>query len=148
MTSRGASGTIRQFHAEVVTSRAAKVWQLWTTPTMWGAWDDGLREASLNGPFIVGAQGTVTSHGGRVSTFFVTTVDEGRRCVYEVPLVGARLVLDRTIEGSVPSRVRHSVAFVGPLAWVWALVLGRGFRRQLGPTMDALLTCAGPVPGA
>lgn len=80
--------------------------------------------------------------GGRTSRFHVTAVEPEGRCAYEVPLVGARLVLERTLDGPGPWRVRHEVAFVGPLAPVWALLLGRGFRRQLGPTVDGLLALA------
>lgn len=144
MTTTRAVGTLRRFHASAATDVPQEVWRLWTTPATWGEWDLGLREAHLDGPFVVGAQGTVTDRGGRTSPFRVTALEPGRRCVYEVPLVGARLELERTVDTaeSGSGTVRHDVAFVGPAAPVWALLLGRGFRRQLGPTVDDVLARA------
>lgn len=144
MTAARVVGSCRHFHASAATDVPQEVWRLWTTPQTWGEWDVGLREAHLDGPFVVGSQGTVTDLGGRCSPFRVTVLESGRRCVYEVPLVAARLVLERTLHrsGPGPEQVRHDVAFVGPGAWPWALLLGRTFRRQLGPTVDGLLARA------
>ena len=118
------------------------VWQLWTRPASWAGWDRGLRSAELVGPFRTGATGRLVDLRGRESAFVVDEVVEGRRCRYHVRLPGGRLVLTRTLGDGAPVTVRHEVAFSGPLSLVWAVVLGRGFRRQLPPTLDDLVAVA------
>lgn len=107
-----------------------------------GEWDRGLTSARLEGPFVVGARGEIVDRSGRTSTFVVVEVEQGEHATYEVRLPAARLVLRRSLTGHRSRRLRHEVTFGGPLAPVWAVVLGRGFRRQLPPTLDALVTAA------
>jgi hypothetical protein len=140
-------GGARRFFAEGSTTRADRVWQLWTNPQTWGEWDLGLRSASLTGPFAPGAVGRIVDLSGRSSRFTVEDVSPGTGYRYRVALPGARLVLTRTLRaaGADPSSmvtVRHEVAFAGLLGGGWALLLGRGFRRQLGPTVERVLAAA------
>lgn len=134
-------GGSRRFGATGSTTRQSEVWRLWTTPATWADWDRGLASAHLEGPFQAGARGELVDLSGRTSEFVVDEVLTMRRCRYHVVLPGARLVLDRTLDSPL-GVVRHDVAFHGALAPVWALVLGRGFRRQLPPTLEALLAAA------
>lgn len=130
-------GSRRDFRASgPVGDRAAEVWHRWTTPGTWSGWDRGLRGAELPGPFVAGARGTLVGLDGRRSRFVVDEVDPGRRVRWHVPLPGARMDLTRTIADGV---AEHHVRFRGPLAPVWAAVLGRRFRPLLGPTLAALL---------
>lgn len=136
------AGTTRRFSAEATTTRPDEVWRLWTTPPSWGDWDAGLASAELRSPFVVGASGVLTDLSGRRSEFVVTEVAPERCCAYEVRLPGATLRLVRTIGSGSPAPVRHEVSFVGPAAVVWSWLLGRTFRRQIGPTVDALVAAA------
>jgi hypothetical protein len=136
------TGTNRRFIAEATTTRPHEVWRLWTTPGSWGAWDAGLASAELEGQFDIGASGVLTDLSGRRSAFLVTEIDPVRRCAYEVRLPAATLRLVRTIGTGSPAVVRHEVCFVGPMAVVWSWLLGRAFRRQIGPTVDALVAAA------
>ena len=136
------AGTTRRFSAQATTTRPDEVWRLWTTPDSWGHWDAGLASAELDGPFEVGASGVVTDLSGRRSDFVVTEVEAERLCAYEVRLPAATLRLVRTMEPGSPAPVRHDVSFVGPAAVVWSWLLGRTFRRQIGPTVDALVAAA------
>lgn len=140
-----ATGGLRSFNATGNTDRPDEVWRLWTTPATWGDWDRGLASARLDGPFREGARGKIVDRAGRTSTFVVGEVEPGHRYGYHVALPGARLVLERTLHRDRPGQVRHDVAFRGPLALVWAVILGRGFRRQLPPTIAALLAAADPA---
>lgn len=134
-------GTNRRFSATATTTHPDEVWRLWTSPATWEQWDAGLRSAHLDGPFTAGATGELVDLRGRRSTFVVTQVRPGSTCSYRVPLPGAALVLRRTVDpGS--GALRHDVAFTGLLGPVWAAALGRGFRKQIGPTVDALVAAA------
>lgn len=144
------TGTSRAFGATVATNRPDIVWRLWTEPASWGDWDRGLTSASLSGPFAPGARGQLIDTGGRTSPFVVEDVDAGRRCRIRVRLPAAALVLERSLLASTDraeTQVRHEVRFEGPLGPVFALLLGRRFRRLLPPTLDALVRLAEePLP--
>jgi hypothetical protein len=113
------------------------VWHRWTTPATWGSWDHGLRSATLDGAFHVGATGRLVDLSGRSSRFTVRTVEPGRVCVVDVPLPSAVLRLTRTSDAGL---ARHEVAFAGPAAPLLALVLGARFRRLLRSTVPAVTT--------
>lgn len=137
-----ATGSMRILAAEGLSAHPEQVWRAWTTPATWGSWDRGLRGAYGAEPFVAGARGELEDLSSRRSTFRVLEVTDGRRCVVEVPLPGARLVLIRTLlDGATAgcTRLRHQVQLRGPLSLIWAVLIGRGFRRQLGPTVEALV---------
>lgn len=136
------TGTMTAFGATTSTTRPDRVWQLWTEPASWGDWDRGLSSASLEGPFEPGARGRLHDTSGRASPFVVEEVDGGRRCRVRVRLPAASLVLERSLLPSYAhseTLVRHDVRFAGPLGPVFAVLLGRRFRRLLPPTLDALV---------
>jgi hypothetical protein len=144
------TGTSRTFGAARSTTRPDRVWSLWTEPASWGAWDRGLTDASLTGPFTAGARGQITDTTGRTSSFVVEQVDPGRHCRVRVLLPAAALVLDRSVLPSpadAETQVRHDVRFEGPLGPLFAVLLGRRFRRLLPETLDALVRLAEePLP--
>lgn len=141
-------GRGRVFAACSATTRPDAVWLLWTTPSTWSAWDRGLRSASSSGAFVAGSTVTIVDRSGRRSRLDVVEVERMRRCALRVELPGARLLLTRTLEGAGDATVvRHEVRFAGPAAGVWAFVLGRRFRRLLGPTVDELVAMAHRHPG-
>lgn len=139
-------GSRRHFWAEAdVSPREGEgLRRVWTDPAGWQRWDLGLRQARLLDPqFAVGARGELVDLGGRTSPFTVTELAPDRSLVrVVVRLPAARLVLTRRFADG-PDRVRHEVAFTGPLAPAFALILGGGFRRKVGPSLDAALALAG-----
>ncbi len=134
-----ANGTNRSFHHEITTVASPDaIVRRWTDVAGWSEWDGGLRDAALDDGFAVGATGTIEPLSGRSTDFTVTAVVPGERYEFETRLPGARLRVDRRITGANPTRFRHDVSFVGGLAWLWSRLLGRGFRRELPPTMERL----------
>jgi uncharacterized protein YndB with AHSA1/START domain len=155
MMSEGAAvaavtGTARAFGATASTTRPDRVWRLWTQPASWGDWDRGLTSSSLDGPFGPGARGRLVDTSGRTSRFVVEEVETGRHVRVRVRLPAASLVLDRSVltsSGGDETLVRHDVRFEGPLGPVFAVLLGRRFRRLLPPTLEALVQAAqAPLP--
>jgi hypothetical protein len=129
-------GDRRGFRARAACPDPDAVWRRWTDPATWGEWDRGLRSASLDGPFVAGASGTVVGLDGRRSRFVVDEVVPGERVRWHVPLPLARMELERTLADGA---AEHRVRFTGPAAAVWARVLGRRFRPLLGPTVEAVV---------
>lgn len=144
MTQGMASGTNRRFaHTATTTGSRADVWQLWTDVETWKRWDHGLVDAVIDGPFDDGVTGTIVPKRGRDAAFTVIDVEPDQGYVFATSLPGARLVVRRDFVHGPVTTFRHAVHFEGPLALLWASLLGRGFRRALPPTMQALADLAG-----
>ena len=134
-----AAGTNRRFH--YVTSTTAseeEIWRHWTHVASWKRWDHGLAAATIDGPFVQGANGTLIPNTGRDATFTIVDLDPGRSYTFDTKLPGARLRIRRDFVGGPTPTFRHEVSFEGPLAVVWSVLLGRGFRRQLPGSMSLL----------
>jgi Polyketide cyclase / dehydrase and lipid transport len=145
-----ASGTNRSFHHIVqTTATRTRVWSLWTDTNSWQAWDRGLKGATLEGAFGLGAKGTILPLSGPPAAFEVTAFDLNQSYTFETKLPAARLVVKRSFvaqPGSDVTIFRHDVSFTGPLGWFWADRFGPGFRRALPPTMQGLANLAQADP--
>ena len=82
-------GTRRAFWASSPAPAPTLVWHRWTTPSTWGYWDLGLRTATLDDDFAVGATRQLVDTSSRRSRFTVRQVNPSRRCVVEVALPAA-----------------------------------------------------------
>ncbi len=68
---------------------------------------------------------------GGTTTHEVTALDPGRRLVTEYRLPGARVGHERIVEAQGPGSERsHRLYVEGPLAGLWALMLGRRRLRE------------------
>jgi Polyketide cyclase / dehydrase and lipid transport len=146
--SEPAAGTNRHFsHSLPITGDGMAVWTLWTDVARWRLWDGGLKDARIDGAYAVGAVGWVTPHSGPDSRFEVTDVEPHRRTRFVTRLILAALDIDRSIDeiasGTPGQRqITHDVRFTGPLGWLFAAILGPGFRRALPSTMAKLVELA------
>ena len=141
-----AAGTNQAFYHEATTSAPpSAVWAVWTDVAGWGRWDKGLKSASLVGPFVTGARGTLTPLSGSKARFVVREVRQGISYRFTTALPLASLSVTRTILSSgqnAPTVFRHDVRFDGLLGGFWAKRYGPGFRAALPPTMEAITTLA------
>ena len=143
----------RRVSSESVEVRAApaRVFALWRDASGWPAWDPDLESASLDGPFAVGSRGTLKPRGAPRTTIELTDVapDRAFTAVARLPL--CRMVFEHEIEpfdesSDGPSdercRVTHRVRFAGPLAPLFARLIGPSIERGLPGTMAGLKRAA------
>ncbi len=142
------TSSIRAFaHTLETSAPPSAIWALWCDPASWGQWDGGLKSAMLlSNDFKVGAVGRITPRSGPPSAFTITAIDGHNRVVIETRLPFARLILDRSLNGSKPTSFTHRVAFAGAFGWFWACLLGPGFKRELPHTMARLARVAEADP--
>ena len=132
---------MRSFLEQSVLVRAAPevVFALYADVPGWAGWDPDVRAASIDGPFVTGAVGSLTPMKGPRNRIAFVSVVPGRSFDVEarLPLCTMRLehVLDR--EGEC-TRVTHRVLFRGPLALLFGWLVGRGIRAGMPGTLAGL----------
>lgn len=130
-------------HTLETTAPAERIWQLWTDVDGWPRWDTALVSARLDGPLAHNARGRLRSKGSPEAAFTIVALEPGRSYTFAVPLLLAELRVRREL-AALPggTRYTHEVAFVGPLGWLFGLLLGRQFRAMLPGVMERLRTLA------
>ena len=138
-----AEGTNRAFSHSLETSASAdQVWQLWTEVSTWKDWDEGLKDAEMDGTMALGSKGRIIPLSGPSSGFEVTEFSDGNAYAFATRLPFARLIVRRVFVSREPTVFQHEVSFEGALAGFWASRFGPQFREALPSTMEALSALA------
>jgi uncharacterized protein YndB with AHSA1/START domain len=134
-----APGSDTDFSFALSTSASPEqVWDVWTDVPNWPQWDI-VAAASIEGSFVVGAQGLVVNPDGSEAAFTVTALDDGVRYEITLPLPDAAIVIERSsMTTGTLTTIRHRVQFTGPNAAVFAEALAPGFRTALPGVVDAV----------
>jgi hypothetical protein len=116
------------------------VWNLWSSPSTWSEWDEGVEHCTLEGPFAVGSRGTLKATGGPAARFRLTEVEPelGFADVTKLPLT--TLEFRHTVE-PLPAGgvcIRHHVRMRGLLAPLWSRILGKSLETGLPETVRSL----------
>jgi hypothetical protein len=129
---------ITQAHAESSAAPSA-FFARWADMATWPEWNADTDWVRLDGPFVEGATGVLKPKGGPKVPFVVASLTD-REFVDVSRLVGARLTFDHQIAATAEGcRIDVRVTIRGPLARIWALILGKGFRATLQPDLDRLV---------
>lgn len=130
-------------HTMETAAPAERIWQLWTDVAGWPRWDTALVSAHLDAPFGHDVRGRLRSKGSPESVFTIVELEPGRSYTFAVPLLLAELRVRRTLAPApAGARYTHEVSFVGPLGWLFGLLLGRQFQNMLPGVMERLRTLA------
>jgi hypothetical protein len=123
--------TSSSFDAPGVTASA--VWsRAYADASAWPLWNDALASVELLGPFAAGSQARVRFRTGLRLRFTLVEVEEGRAFTDESGLPGARMGHRHELEPiSDGVRLRNTIYIRGPLARLWAPILGPQAKRGL-----------------
>lgn len=112
---------------------ASAVWSAaYADASAWPAWNDALASASLDEPFAVGSRARVRFRTGLRLRFTLTEVEPERVFTDESRLPGARMGHRHELESTAGGvRLRNTIYIRGPLARLWAVVLGPQAERGL-----------------
>ncbi len=114
-------------------------WTIWTDVSSWPHWDTPLTEAYLTGEFVLGAKGKLKTKSGQSSNFVINEFEAKNLYAFKTQLPGASLVVRRHFSTNVNQLFfTHQVLFEGPLAFVYAQLLGPRFMRDLPLVMENL----------
>lgn len=112
---------------------AAAVWsRSYADASAWPLWNDALASAELLGPFVAGSRARVRFRTGLRLRFTLVEVEPETVFTDESRLPGARMGHRHELEpiaGGV--RLINSIYIRGPLARLWAPILGPQAKRGL-----------------
>lgn len=117
----------------------ATVFAIYTEVDGWNRWDPDTRSARLDGPFAVGTRGVLAPTQGFPVKMTLTEVapDRSFTVTCQAPLCTMRFDHELTPDGP-DVIVVHRVSFSGPLAWLFARLVGARIRLGLPVTMQSL----------
>lgn len=127
-------------HTVETTAAVAAVWEIWQDVAHWHTWDQGIEYSTLEGPFKAGATGTLKPKGGPLVQTVLKFVEPKKLFVVESKLPFARIIVSHflsRINGT--THVTHQIEMIGPLAFFFALVIGRKMKKNLPHEMEALV---------
>jgi hypothetical protein len=132
---------------------ASAVWSAaYADATAWPLWNDALASAELLGPFAAGSHARVRFRTGLRLRFTLVEVEPERVFTDESRLPGARMGHRHELEPTADGvRLVNTIYIRGPLARLWALVLGPQAKRglpgwQRRAAALAAATAAAPAP--
>jgi hypothetical protein len=123
------------------TARPDVVWQLYLDVDHWCEWSkQGVEWSRIDGPFAVGTKGKSKPPGFRPLRFTLVTVEPNERFASEVKMPGVRMRFGHVVEPSASggSRITHSVALDGPLAFLFRPLVRKSVERGLPEGVDRL----------
>src|SRR5438105_4646460 len=123
------------------TAAPSAFFERWADMATWPEWNQDTEWVRLDGPFATGSTGVLKPKGGPKVKFTIASLVPGRRFVDVSHLVGAKLTFDHAVETTGDGcEIRVAVTMAGPLARLWARILGKGFRETLQPDLDRLVS--------
>lgn len=112
----------------------------WVDHSTWAAWSPDTEWVHLNGAVAQGTTGTLKPKGGPRTAFTISTLVPDREYTDSSRFPGATLVFQHVAEPSAEgSTLEVCVTLDGPLAWLWARILGRGFRTSVPADLERLV---------
>ena len=107
------------FHREFTTTTSAArstIWALWTDINNWSSWNAGVAQVKLTGPFVNGAEFSMTPTGQDGMTSRLVRVDEGVAFTDETLMGDIRVTVEHRIEPTDGGKLRlvYSARVTGP----------------------------------
>lgn len=132
-------GPLRHFSGSVeIGAPQSAVWRLWAEPRRWVEWDPEIRAVLFTGPVQAGATGRLRPAAGAPCKFEIVWADRTGGYGFVTRLPFARLRIEREWLGGGGTGVQHEVYFEGPLALLWARILGPRLQRGLAGALGNL----------
>jgi hypothetical protein len=117
----------------------------WTQHETWPEWSPDTHWVRVDGPVAVGTRGLLKPRGGPKAKFVISVCAPGKEYTDTTLLPGARLVFQHTVEPvEQGSELGVRVTMKGPLAFLWAKVMGGRFLDSAQADLDRLVRLVEP----
>ena len=128
-------------HSATAHASPERVWAIWSDPSTWKRWDPGLVDIVLDGPFAPGTSGLMTTRTRGARGVRIVAVRPRRSFSLEAAgLLGTLLLFKCEVRPRADggSTLSESVSVQGPLARLWAPLLGPRIAKTLIPALSGL----------
>lgn len=127
-------------HTIETTASASRIWHIWQDVAHWNTWDHGIEFSTIDGPFETGTTGTLKPKGGPLVRTKLTQVEPLKSFVDESKLFLAKIIVSHYLTESNGKRlVTHQIEMTGPLAFLFAYLIGRTMKKNLPQEMQAMI---------
>jgi hypothetical protein len=127
-------------HTVETTASPEAVWDIWQDVSNWNTWDPGIEFSTIDGPFKAGTTGTLKPKGGPLVHTKLTSVQPKRMFVDEAKLTLARIIVTHSLtESAGKTYVTHQIEMTGPLAFLFAFLIGRNMKKNLPQEMRKMV---------
>jgi uncharacterized protein YndB with AHSA1/START domain len=127
-------------HTIETTASPEKIWRVWQDVANWNTWDHGIEYSTIDGPFETGIKGTLKPKGGPLVHTELTKVEPMKMFVDESKLFLAKILVSHFLEESNgKTKVTHQIEMKGPMAFVFAFLIGRTMKKNLPQEMAAMI---------
>lgn len=121
------------------TATSAAYFARWIDHSTWKEWSPDTEWVRLKGKVALGAEGILKPVNGPQVHFVISALRLDREYTDTSRFPGARLVFQHV---ATPvdrgAALDVNVSLTGPLAWLWKLILGGGFRESVPADLERL----------
>lgn len=130
-------------HSVQTTAPAWAVWQVLSDVSNWSKWDKDTEYSSINGPFSTGTIGEWKTQGSPMLQTKLTKVEPIKQFDIEIKLTLARVISSHVLtESKGKTTVTFETEIRGPLAFIWALLIGRSIKKKTPIEMPEMVKIA------
>lgn len=113
------------------TATPAQIWRVWEDVETWKSWDHQIEYSRMNGPFKKGSTGILKMHNSPILKTQITQCEPLKTYVFETKLFFAMSV-STSIINQIGDKtfVTLQNEIRGPLAFFYAILIGRGIKDK------------------
>lgn len=127
-------------HTLETTATPTQIWHVWQDVESWNSWDHGTEYSRLDGPFQTGTSGCLKPVEGPVLKTLLTYVEPPKMFVQEAKLFLAKVVMTHSVsQVAGKTQVTFQTEILGPLAFIYACLLGRSIKKKIPIEMTEML---------
>lgn len=122
-----------------------RVWRLWSDVSTWPSWNPDVLSVAIEGPFVSGARGTMTTKAGGTHAITLRDVDPGRSFELEtspIPLGRFHFACQVQPVGTDASTISQTITIRGPLGPVYSAMMGPRIAEGFEPILGGLKAAA------
>jgi hypothetical protein len=126
-----------------------RVWRIWSDVSTWQHWNPDVLSVTLEGPFVSGARGQMTTKAGGKHDITLQAVQLGRSFELEtspIPLGRFHFACEVRPAGQDASTISQSITIRGPLGPLYSAMMGPRIAQGFEPILSGLKAAAEQEP--
>ena len=120
-----------------------EIWNLLTNVTAWPKWNSNLEYCKMTESFRVGSGMKVKPKWGNSIEAILTEVEKETKFVTCATYFGAKIYFSHILEENLEGlRITHTLTVIGPLKWLWFMLIGKKIANSVITETDNLVEYA------